>query len=111
MPPASSDHEPVQHPPGVRPPGPPSGLTGWGLLLRMARDLPGALAHWRQAYGDVVHLRIWPEREIVVSAPGLVRELLVTQHDAVIRWERAVDIFAYLQGDSVLVAEGVTIAR
>lgn len=106
MPPAASDQAPVQHPPGAWPPGPPSRLTGWSLLLRMARDLPGALANWRQAHGDVVHLRMWPEHEIVVSDPALVRELLVGHHDAVIRWERAVNIFAYLQGNSVLVAEG-----
>lgn len=97
---------PVQHPPGTWPPGPPSGLTGWGLLARMARDLPGALANWRQSYGDVVHLRMWPEHEIVVSDPALVRELLVEHHEAIQRWERGVEIFAYLQGDSVLVAEG-----
>lgn len=106
MPPASDTHAPVLHPPGTWPPGPSSGITGWGLLRQMARDLPGALASWRQAYGDVVHLRMWPEHEIIVSDPVLVRELLVGQHDAVIRWERAVDVFAYLQGNSVLVAEG-----
>lgn len=106
MPPASVDGAPVRHPPGAWPPGPPSGLTGWGLLARMARDLPGSLARWRQAHGDVVHLRMWPEHEIVLSDPALVRELLVAQHGAIVRWERAVDIFAYLQGNSVLVAEG-----
>ena len=106
MPPASIDQAPPAHPPGCWPPGPPSGLTGWSLLLRMARDLPGSLANWREIHGDVVHLRMWPEHEIVVSDPALVRELLVTHHDAIQRWERAVDIFAYLQGDSVLVAEG-----
>jgi cytochrome P450 len=106
MPPASIDQAPVAHPPGSWPPGPSSGLTGWGLLLRMARDLPGALAHWRDFHGDVVHLRMWPEHEIVVSDPALVRELLVTHHDAIRRWERGIEIFAYLQGDSVLVAEG-----
>jgi len=105
-PPASTDPAPARNPPGAWPPGPPSGLTGWGLLARMARDLPGSLASWRQAYGDVVHLRMWPEHEIVVSDPQLVRELLVSRHDAIQRWKRGIEIFAYLQGDSVLVAEG-----
>jgi len=72
----------------------------------MARDLPGALAGWRQAYGDVIHLRMWPEHQIVVSDPQLVRALLVEHQDAVQRWERARKVFAYLQGNSVLVAEG-----
>lgn len=95
-PPASANPAPARHPPGAWPPGPPSGLTGWGLLARMARDLPGSLASWRQAYGDVVHLRMWPEHEIVVSDPQLVRELLVGRHDAIQRWERGIEIFAYL---------------
>ena len=101
-----SVREDVRHPPGAWPPGPPSGLTGWGLLAHMARDLPAAVAGWRQAYGDVVHLRMWPEHQIVLSDPQLVRELLVNHQDAVRRWERAVEVFAYLQGNSVLVAEG-----
>jgi cytochrome P450 len=101
MPPA-----PVHHPRGSWPPGPPSGLTGWGLLARMARDLPAAVAGWRQAYGDLVHLRMWPEHQLLVTDPQLVRELLVNHQDALIRWERAVSVFSYLQGHSVLVAEG-----
>lgn len=113
MPPASdtqaqAPHAPAHspmHAPTTWPPGPPSGLTGWGLLAHMARDLPAAVAGWRQAYGDVVHLRIWPEHQIVLSDPQLVRELLVQQHDAVIRWERGVKVFTYLQGNSVLIAE------
>ena len=72
----------------------------------MARGLPAALAGWRQQYGDLVHLRMWPEHQLVVSDPQLVRELLVTQHDALVRWERGIGIFAYLQGNSVLIAEG-----
>jgi len=101
MPPA-----PVHQPRGVWPPGPPSGLTGWGLLAHMARDLPAAVAGWRQAYGDLVHLRMWPEHQLVVTDPQLVRELLVSHHDALVRWERGVKVFAYLQGHSVLIAEG-----
>lgn len=100
MPPA-----PVQHPPGVWPPGPPSGITGWGLLAHMARDLPAAVACWRRDYGDLVHLRMWPEHQLVVTDPQLVRELLLTHHDAIVRWERGIRVFSYLQGNSVLIAE------
>lgn len=71
----------------------------------MARDLPAALARWRQDYGDLVHLRMWPEHQLVVADPQLVRELLVTHHEALIRWERGIGIFSYLQGNSVLIAE------
>ncbi|MCC2970418.1 cytochrome P450 [Massilia sp. IC2-476] len=105
MPSAPIDEAPLQHPPGSWPPGPPSRLTGWSLLAQMGRDLPAVLIRWRQAYGDLVHLRIWPEHQVVVSDPALVRELLVTHHDAIIRWERGVQVFSYLQGNSVLIAE------
>lgn len=91
---------------GAWPPGPPSGLTGWGLLRRMSADLLGTLAEWQAAYGDVVHLRIWPEHEIVLTDPTLVRELLTKHHDALVRWERGIRIFSSIQGRSILVAEG-----
>ncbi|VWD29655.1 cytochrome P450 [Burkholderia contaminans] len=97
---------PVLHPPGVWPPGPRAGLTGWGLLRAMSRDLLGTLAGWQRAYGDVVHVRVWPEHAVVVTDPALVRELLVTHHDALGRWERAVRVFAEVHGHSVLIAEG-----
>ena len=94
------------HPPGSWPPGPAPGMTGWGLLRRMSRDLPGSLDIWRRRYGDIVHLRIWPEHQIVVTDPGLVRELLVTQHDKLVRWERGIAVMSQLHGTSVLTAEG-----
>ncbi len=97
---------PVLHPPGVWPPGPRAGLTGWGLLRKMSRDLIGTLSGWQCEYGDLVHLRVWPEHAVVVTDPALVRELLVTHHDAFGRWERAIRIFAQVHGHSVLVAEG-----
>lgn len=97
---------PASHPPGVWPPGPPAGLTGWGLLRRMSDDLLGTLAAWQREFGDVVHLRIWPEHQIIVTDPQLARELLVEQHDALIRWERGMRVFSQLQGHSVFTAEG-----
>lgn len=72
----------------------------------MSGDLLGALGEWRQTYGDMVHLRIWPEHQIVLTDPQLVRELLVSHHDALIRWERGVQVFSQLHGHSVLIAEG-----
>ncbi len=97
---------PALHPPGVWPPGPHAGLTGWRLLRAMSRDLTGALAGWQRAHGDVVHLRMWPEHAVVVTDPALVRELLVTHHDALVRWERGIRVFSQVHGHSVLVAEG-----
>lgn len=106
VPPGPPGDAPVLHPRGAWPPGPPSGLTGWGLLARMARGLPDALRAWRREYGGLVHLRMWPEHQLVVSEPALVRELLVGHHDALVRWERGVRIFAQTQGHSVMIAEG-----
>ena len=97
---------PASHPPGTWPPGPPSGLTGWRFLRAMSRDLLGALSGWRDAYGGMVHLRIWPEHQIVVTDPERVRELLVDHHDALVRWERAVEVFAQVHGHSTLTSEG-----
>ena len=72
----------------------------------MSRDILGALNEWKQAYGDVVHLRMWPEHEIVITDPQLARELLVNHHDSLIRWERGIQIFSQLHRRSVLIAEG-----
>lgn len=94
------------HPPGSWPPGPPPGITGWSLLRRMSRDLLGTLDEWRRHHGDLVHVRIWPEHQIIVTEPQLVRELLVNNHDALIRWERGIQVFSQLHGNSVLTAEG-----
>jgi cytochrome P450 len=101
------DAAPVRlHPSGSWPPGPPPGVTGWGLLRRMSRNLLGTLDEWRRDYGDLVHLRIWPEHQVLVTDPNLVRELLVTHHDALIRWERGIQVFSQLHGNSVLTSEG-----
>ena len=97
---------PPLHPFGTWPPGPAAGLTGWHLLRRMSRDLLGTLGEWQQTYGDVVHLRMWPEHAVVVTDPQLVRELLVTHHDSLIRWERGTRVFSRVHGHSVLTAEG-----
>ncbi|WP_321951820.1 cytochrome P450 [Paraburkholderia bannensis] len=91
---------------GTWPPGPPAGITGWRLLGAMSRDLPGALATWQKTYGDIVHLRIWPEHDVVVADPQLVRDLLVSHHDGLIRWERAISVFSQVHGQSVLTTEG-----
>lgn len=74
----------------------------------MSKDLLGTLRGWQQSYGDVVHLRMWPEHTIVVTDPALVRELLVQHHAALVRWERGIEVFSQLHGHSVLIAEGET---
>lgn len=74
----------------------------------MSRDMLGTLSEWKRRFGDVVHLRILPSHAVVVTDPELMRDLLVTHHDALVRWERARNVFAQVHGNSVLVAEGET---
>lgn len=59
----------------------------------------------------MVHLRIWPEHEIVVCDPHLARELLVKHRDAHVRWARNTRVFGHMLGESVFVAEGATWQR
>ncbi|MRV71551.1 cytochrome P450 [Duganella sp. FT92W] len=94
------------NPPGAWPPGPQPGITGWDLLRQMSRDMLGTLRRWQRDHGDLVHLRIWPEHQVVVTDPALARELLVHHHHALIRWERGIAVFSELHGHSVLIAEG-----
>jgi len=72
----------------------------------MSRDLLGTLTEWQQTYGDTVHLRIWPEHQIVITDPQLARDLLVSHHDSLIRWERGIQVFSQVHGKSTLIAEG-----
>jgi cytochrome P450 len=102
----AASSEPAPRPAGSWPPGPAPGITGWGLLRAMSRDLLGSLEGWRRAHGDIVHLRIWPEHQVVLTDPTLVRELLVAQHEELVRWERGIQVMAQLHGHSVLTAEG-----
>jgi unspecific monooxygenase len=88
------------------PPGPRTRITGWSLLRRMSADLMGALGQWKREFGDVVHLRMWPEHQVVLTDPELVRQLLVAQHDRLVRWERGREVMGKLHGHSVLMAEG-----
>ncbi|WP_046157659.1 cytochrome P450 [Chromobacterium vaccinii] len=91
---------------GSWPPGPEAGLTGWGLLTQLSRDLMGTLAGWQREFGDLVHVRTWPEHQVIVSDPHLARELLVNQADSLRRWERALSVYGRVHGHSVLIAEG-----
>ncbi|WP_349540844.1 cytochrome P450 [Paraburkholderia acidicola] len=72
----------------------------------MTRDPLGTLAEWQRTFGDVVHLQIWPEHTVVVTDPQLVRELLVTHHDSLVRWELGTGVLGRLHGHNVLIAEG-----
>jgi cytochrome P450 len=72
----------------------------------MSRDTLGTLSEWKKQFGDVVHLRVYPSHTVILTDPELVRDLLVTHHESLVRWEHARKAFAQVHGHSVLVAEG-----
>jgi cytochrome P450 len=94
------------------PPGPP---TPWpfGLpqLAAMRRDYLGFATGLQRAHGDLVGLRIGPERTVDIFHPDLVRQALVEQSDKLVRWERGVEVFTNAFGQSVLTTEGATWQR
>ncbi|MFN7573258.1 MAG: cytochrome P450 [Betaproteobacteria bacterium] len=92
-------------------PGPTRRWWGLPLLAALQRDYLGFCERLKREYGDLVRMRIAHERSVDVFDPAVVRELLVDQADASIRWERGPAVFAELMGQSVLVTEGPTWQR
>ncbi|MFM2054914.1 MAG: hypothetical protein RL456_2951 [Pseudomonadota bacterium] len=93
-------------PPGPRP-------RGWGLpLLRAMRDdYLGFMAALHREHGDLCRMRLAWEEAWSLGSPERVREALVEQADALVRWERGVAVFAQIFGQSVLTTEGETWQR
>lgn len=92
-------------------PGPDTPWWGLPLLGHMRRDYLGFCARLKHEHGDLVRLQIVRERGVEVFHPGLLREALVEQADALIRWERGPEVFAELTGQNVLVTEGANWQR
>ncbi len=93
------------------PPGPRAWPWGLPLLRAMRRDYLGFATSLQQRHGDLVGLRIGPERSVDIFHPELLRQALVDQADTLLRWERGVAVFAELFGRSVLTTEGATWQR
>jgi cytochrome P450 len=92
-------------------PGPPRRWWGLPLLAALRRDYLGFCERLQQEHGDLVRMRLAFERSVDLFDPELLREVLVDQADALIRWERGPAVFAELMGQSVLVTEGATWQR
>ncbi|MFG6432646.1 cytochrome P450 [Roseateles sp. LYH14W] len=84
----------------------------WGLpvLAAMRRDYLAVITAQRPL-GDLVRQQILGERGVDVFDPELLRAILVDHADALVRWQRGVEVFAELMGQSVLVTEGATWQR
>ncbi len=92
-------------------PGPAPRWWGFPLLGDMRRDYLGFCKRLKHEHGDLVRLHIVRERGVEVFHPDLLREALVENADALIRWERGPEVFAELTGQNVLVTEGATWQR
>ena len=92
--------------PCARPPGPPDRWWGFPLLRAMQRDYLGFTAGLQLAHGDIVAMRLVSERSIDLFTPDAVREVLVDQAAHLVRWERGIEVFEQVFGQSVLTTEG-----
>ncbi|QTN27022.1 cytochrome P450 [Rhodoferax sp. AJA081-3] len=92
-------------------PGPVSRWWGLPLLREMKRDYLGFVTKLQRNHGDISYMRLGNEHAWDLMSPDLVREALVTHADALIRWERGIEVFAQVFGQSVLVTEGATWQR
>lgn len=93
------------------PPGPLSAWWGLPLLRAMRRDYLGFVAQLQRDHGDLTFMRLGRERVYDVFAPEFVRAVLVDHADGLIRWERGIEVFEQVFGQSVLVTEGETWKR
>lgn len=95
----------------TNPPGPSYRWWGFPLLGAMRRDYLGFVEGLQREHGDLTFMRIGAERAYDLFDPALVRAALVDHADHLIRWERGIEIFEQLMGQSVLVTEGATWQR
>lgn len=93
------------------PPGPLDRWWGLPLLREMQRDYLAFETRMHREHGDICSLRLGYERAWNLMSPDLVREALVGQHAHLIRWERGIEVFSQVLGQSVLVTEGETWQR
>ena len=97
---------PFDRDPTARPPGPPYRWWGLPLLRAMQRDYLGFTAGLQRDHGDIVGMRLLHIHSIDLFTPEAVREVLVDQAAHLVRWERGVEVFEQVFGQSVLTTEG-----
>ncbi len=77
----------------------------------MKRNYLGFATQLQRTHGDIVYMRLGTEHAWDLMSPDLVRDAMVTHADALIRWERGIEVFEQVFGQSVLVTEGATWQR
>jgi cytochrome P450 len=72
----------------------------------MRRDYLAFEARMHREHGELCVIRLGNEQAWNLMSPALVRQALVGQHAHLIRWERGIEVFTQMLGQSVLVTEG-----
>jgi cytochrome P450 len=93
------------------PPGPSPRWWGLPLLKAMQADHLGFCMRLHRDHGDIAHMRLVTEKAWDLMSPELVREALVTHADKLVRWERGIEVFSEVFGQSVLITEGAAWQR
>lgn len=109
--PLTARAETARTPPPGRPPGPPTPWWGLGCMRAMRADYPGFLTRLQREHGDLTYMKLVHEQAYDLFDPALIRQVLVDQHEQLVRWERGPEVFAELVGQNVLVTEGATWQR
>jgi cytochrome P450 len=86
------------------PPG-PRGRPIVGSAIEFLSDQLAFLTRMAQTYGDVSHFRLAAERVVLLNAPGLIRNVLVTQHRC-FKKGRGLERAKRLLGEGLLTSEG-----
>ena len=77
----------------------------------MRADYLGFTRGLQRRHGDLTRMRIVREQAYDLFTPDLVREALIDNADALVRWQRGIEVFEQVFGQSVLVTEGQTWQR
>ena len=90
----------------TEPPGPAK--THWllGELKPFIRNPPEYLNAMVHEYGSIVSIPLGINRVFLVNDPELVREVLVTQHDAFIKDKKGRDVMGRALGTGLVTSEG-----
>lgn len=92
-------------PVGERQPPGPKGAWLVGSAPRFRKDMPGFIEACRDEFGDIVQYRLGPIRICQITDPDMIREVLVDQHDKVIKpW--GIRQLRHALGDGLITAEG-----
>jgi cytochrome P450 len=92
--------------PNGTPPGPKGVLFALQLALRFHNEPLRFALDMHRAYGDLVHLRLGPQRLYLVFHPDAVREVLVTKAKSFGKLPRQKRVMGRMAGNGLVLSEG-----